>query len=97
MASAPGSKAGGGGSGGKGGKGGGDEEDDNGLQDGMGDFSKVFDKLESQMEKLTKMKDAAEKGADPKAIKAMMDELTKTTKMFEGLGTAGKALGKLLK
>lgn len=82
--------------GGKGGKGG-DEEEDNGLEEGMGDFSKVFDKFESQMEKLTKMKDAAEKGADPKAIKSMMDEMTKTTKIFEGLGTAGKALSKLLK
>ncbi len=96
MASAPGSKSGGGSGGGKGGKGG-DEEEDTGLQDGMGDFTKVFDKLESQMEKLTKMKDAAEKGADPKAIKAMMDELKKTGKMFDGIEDAGKTLAKFLK
>jgi hypothetical protein len=93
MASAPGLKAGGGGKGGKGG----DDEEDTGLQDGMGDFTKVFDKLESQMEKLTKMKDAAEKGADPKAIKAMMDELKKTSKMFDGIEDAGKTLSKFLK
>jgi len=94
VASAPGSKSGGGGSGG-GGKGG--DDDDNGLQDGMGDFTKVFDKLESQMEKLTKTKDAAEKGADPKAIKARMDELKKTSKMFDGIEDAGKTLSKFLK
>lgn len=93
MASAPGLKTGGGGKGGKGG----DDEEDTGLQDGMGDFTKVFDKLESQMEKLTKMKDAAEKGADPKAIKAMMDELKKTSKMFDGIEDAGKTLSKFLK
>lgn len=93
MASALGLKAGGGGKGGKGG----DDEEDTGLQDGMGDFTKVFDKLESQMEKLTKMKDAAEKGADPKAIKAMMDELKKTSKMFDGIEDAGKTLSKFLK
>jgi len=93
MASAPGLKAGGGGKGSKGG----DDEEDTGLQDGMGDFTKVFDKLESQMEKLTKMKDAAEKGADPKAIKAMMDELKKTSKMFDGIEEAGKTLSKFLK
>ena len=95
MASAPGSKSTGGGSaGGKGSKG---DDDDNGLEDGMGDFSKVFDKLSSQMDKLTKMKEAADKGADPKSIKAMMDELKKTSKMFDGLEDAGKSLGKLLK
>lgn len=86
MASAPGLKAGGGGKGG----------DDTGLQDGMGDFTKVFDKLESQMEKLTKMEDAAEKGAGPKAIKAMMDELKKISKMFDGIEDAGKTLSKFL-
>ncbi len=78
-----------------GGKGGGKE--DSGLQDGMGDFSKVFDKLEGQMEKLAKMKDAAEKDADPKAVKAMIDELKKTTKMFDGLEDAGKAMAKYIK
>ena len=97
MASAPGSKATGGGSGGggKGGKGG--DDDDNGLEDGMGDFSKVFDKLSSQMDKLTKMKEAADKGANPKSVKAMMDELKKTSKMFDGLEDAGKSLAKFIK